>query len=93
MAELDVADEGLIDGGTANEDVVAVHGEVVAGDPATAGGIALRIGVDEQRALFSDGERGREVHGGGGLTDSTFLIGDSEDSCQESSARSERGER
>ena len=92
MAELDVADEGLIDGCTADEDVVAVHGEVIAGDPAAAGGVALGVGIDEQRALLCDGERGSEVHSGGRLTDSTFLVGDSEDACQDSSARRVRGE-
>ena len=90
---MDVADEGLIDGGAADEDVVAVHGEVIAGNPAAAGGVALRIGIDEQRALLRNGERSGEVHSGGGLTNSTFLIGDSEDACQESSAMRVRGER
>ena len=93
MTELDVTDEGLIDGRTADEDVVAVHRDSLAGYPAAAGGVALRIGIDEQRALLRHGERGGEVHSGGGLTDSTFLVGDSEDACQESSARGVRGER
>jgi hypothetical protein len=43
-----------------------------------AGGVALGVAVDDQGALFGCGERGTEVDGGGGLTDATFLIGDSD---------------
>jgi hypothetical protein len=40
-----------------------------------------------------DGEGGGEVYRGGGFTDSTFLIGDSEDACQGRSSRRVRGDR
>ena len=93
MPEMDAADEGLIDGRASHKDIVAVHGKVLARDAAAAGGIALWIGVDEQRALLSHGERGGQVYGRGGLADSTFLIGDSEDASQKSSARRVRGDR
>ena len=93
MAEVDVAYEGVINGGAADEDVVAVEREVVAGDATAAGCVALRVCINKQRALFSDGEGGGEIYRGGGFTDSTFLIGDSEDACQGRSARRVRGDR
>ena len=44
-----------------------------------AGGVALRVAVDEQHRAARDGERGSEIDGGGGLSDPAFLIGDGDD--------------
>src|SRR5690606_29465978 len=37
--------------------------------------IALRVEVDQQRALAVARQRGSEIHRGGGLADSAFLVG------------------
>ena len=41
-----------------------------------AGGVALRIGVDEERAVAREREGGGEVDGGGGLADAALLVRD-----------------
>ena len=46
-------------------------------DADATGGVALRIGVEEQSAPFGDGERGGEVDGRRGLSDAALLVGDS----------------
>src|SRR5215472_10285140 len=38
--------------------------------------MSLRVEIDEQHALFTLGQRGAQVHGRGGLTHPTFLVGD-----------------
>ena len=43
-----------------------------------AGGVALRVAVDQQDALLESCEPGGEVDRGGGLADPTLLVGDSE---------------
>ncbi len=48
-------------------------------DAAAHGGIALRVEVDQQHALGRLRERGGQVDRGGGLADSAFLVGDSDD--------------
>lgn len=79
MAKLDAAHQCLVDGGLPEQDVVGVERKIVSGEAATRGGIPLRIGVDEQRTLLRDSERGSEIYGGSSLSDSAFLIGDGED--------------
>jgi hypothetical protein len=53
----------------------------------TARRVALRVGVDEQRALLGDGERGGEIDRRRRLADAALLIGNRDDSGHE------RGER
>jgi hypothetical protein len=45
-------------------------------DAKPAGGIALRIEVDQQRRNLLRGERSREIDGCGGFTDTALLVGD-----------------
>ena len=68
MTALDgfVEDERLIEGAAGG----------VFGKTEGAGGVSLRIAVDDEGALFGCGERGTEVHGGGGLADAAFLVRD-----------------
>ncbi len=47
----------------------------------SAGCVALWVEVDQQRPLPGHGEGPCQVHGGGGLSDSTFLICNTKDSC------------
>ena len=49
-------------------------------EPDTTGGVALGIGVDEQRALFRDGERRGEIDGRRGLPDAALLVGNGDNS-------------
>ena len=49
-------------------------------DSKRAGGIGLRIQIDQQRADFLFGQGGGEIDGSGGFADAAFLIGDGEDS-------------
>jgi hypothetical protein len=44
-----------------------------------AGGVGLRIEIDEQSLYAPRGEAGREVDAGGGLADAAFLVGDRDD--------------
>ena len=37
----------------------------------------MRVGIDEQDLFLQDGEAGRQVDGGGGLPDTSFLVSDS----------------
>ena len=52
-------------------------------DSASHGGIALRIQIDQQEAPFGSRQRGRQIHGGGCLTDASFLICDRNDPIHE----------
>ena len=47
----------------------------------SAGCVALWVEVDQQRPLPGHGEGPCQVHGSGGLADSTFLICNTKDSC------------
>ena len=68
---LDVAGQRVVDGAGGG-------GLALETDP--AGQVRLRVHVDEEDALLvGDGERGRQVDGGGGFTDATLLVGDGED--------------
>ncbi len=44
-----------------------------------AGGVALRVEVDEEDALAARGEAGGEIDGGRGFADAAFLVGHRED--------------
>jgi hypothetical protein len=48
------------------------------GDTQRGACIPLRIQIDHERLESLDGQRGRQVHRGGGLTDATLLVGDGE---------------
>jgi hypothetical protein len=48
----------------------------IALDANAARGVALRVGVDEQRLPLRGRKRGGEVHGGRRFSDTAFLIGD-----------------
>ena len=43
------------------------------------GRVGLRVGVDDERFVFQDRQRGGQVDGGGRLSDAPFLVGDSDD--------------
>src|SRR5438876_9001928 len=47
--------------------------------PQTAGGVGLRIEVEQQHALAEHREARRQIYGGRGLTDPALLIGDRDD--------------
>jgi hypothetical protein len=47
-------------------------------DPASHGGVALRIQVDQQDAPLGSRQRRREIDGRGRLADPTFLICDTD---------------
>lgn len=79
VSELDATHQGLIDGGLSEQDVVRIEREVFSTDATTRRGIALGIGINEQRALLRDGEGGGEIDGCRGFTDAALLIGNSED--------------
>ena len=40
----------------------------------TTGCVGLRVCVDNQHTFFQGGQRGAEIHGGGSLTDTAFLV-------------------
>src|ERR1017187_1151174 len=54
----------------------------VFGNAGARGGVAMGIGVDHYYSEVVCGQRGGQIDGGRGLTDSAFLIGDSEYSAQ-----------
>jgi hypothetical protein len=51
-------------------------------DTEAAGGVSLRIAVDDQDLDIARGQRSGKVDSGGGLPHPTFLVCDSYDSCQ-----------
>src|ERR1700686_595960 len=57
-----------------DQNVVEREGDVLLLESNATGGIALRIGVDEERALFRGSETRREVNGRGCFADATLLI-------------------
>jgi hypothetical protein len=69
-----VEDERLIEGATSG----------IFGKTEGAGGVSLRIAINDESALFGSGERGAEVDGGGGFAYSAFLISNSDDASHES---------
>ena len=72
---------GLLGGGFGGERVI--DGGAFLGVPFSsdaAGQVALGIDVNEQHSLSAEGEGRGEVDGGGGLTDSAFLVRDGDDS-------------
>ena len=50
----------------------------ILGEAQAAGGVRLRIAIDQQRVHFSGRERGRQVDGSRSLADATLLIGNSD---------------
>ena len=64
-----------------DEDVLEGDIHLVFGDPHAAGGIALRIGVEEECSAFSDGEGRGQIDRSRGLADAALLIGDRYDVC------------
>ena len=45
----------------------------------TAGGVGLRVEIEEQHALAEGGEAGGKIDGGGGFSHAAFLVGDRDD--------------
>jgi hypothetical protein len=62
-----------------DEQLVQIFLNLVSIEAQTAGGIPLRITVYQESAPLSHGERGRQVYGGCGLSNSAFLIGNGND--------------
>ena len=54
----------------------------ILGDTQTSGGIALRVGIDDQNLKVIGGQCSGEINGGCGFTHAAFLVGDSENSVQ-----------
>ena len=75
-------DDGVADRRIAEEDVVQAGAFRIFGDAKAGGGIALRVGVDDQDLKVVGGKGGGQVDGGGGFSDSAFLVGNGEDSAQ-----------
>ena len=64
-----------------HHDFIDREAQPVALEAYAAGRVGLRVGIQQQRALLRGGERRGEVDGGSGLSDATFLIGDSDDAA------------
>ena len=79
MLELYAVNDRGLDPFGIQQDVVHRFSDLVPDEADATRRVALRIAIDEQDALFRRGQGGGEVHGGGGLSDSTFLIGNSDD--------------
>jgi hypothetical protein len=58
----------------AEENVIDGFAVIMLGHAYAAGGISLRVGVDEKDAEFGGGKGGRQVDGSCCLTDTAFLI-------------------
>src|SRR5688572_517303 len=74
--ELYPMDNHLTDRDLAQECVVDRVGHLLARDANATGGGPLRVTVEEERFLFSDGEARGEVDGGRRLAYPALLIGD-----------------
>src|SRR5690606_10067654 len=68
IAEAALADQHVVDGVL----------ESVLVDARTHGGVALRVEIDQQDATLGGNQRGGQVDAGGGLADSTLLVGNRE---------------
>jgi hypothetical protein len=62
--------------GFLHEQVVSAEAIGILGESETAAGVGLRIAVDEKSFDAEGGGTGGEVDGGGGLTDTAFLVRD-----------------
>ena len=66
--------------GVARGDVAGQHlvepGPLVAREPEPDGGVALRVGVDQQRLVAGLGDAGGDVDGRRGLPDAALLVRD-----------------
>ena len=96
MAELHATNDCVVELRVADQDVVRRRGEAITRQPTAAGGVTLRVGIDEEDALFGNCERRCEIDGSGRLADPAFLIGNSENAahrqrrCGEGEERVER---
>src|SRR5438445_11643152 len=79
MLELDIPNDRLADLAIADEDVVDGGTELILRNADAARGVPLRVAVDEERALFGGSEAGGEVHGGRRLSDAALLVRDRDD--------------
>jgi len=68
--------EGRFGGGLLHEEVVGAEAVGILGESETAAGVGLRIAIDEKSFDAEGGGTGGEVDGGGGLTDTAFLVRD-----------------
>jgi hypothetical protein len=66
---------------TFDERVIERELELELRDADAAGGVSLRIGIDQEGPPLRDGERRGEVDGGRSLPDTAFLIGDRNRIC------------
>ena len=64
VSHVDFVDDTFIQG---KFHIIDIHSQ-------TAGGVCLRIGVNNQYVLFQSSKRGAKIHGGGGLADTAFLV-------------------
>jgi hypothetical protein len=71
-----------LDGFAEDQSLIEGAARRILGKSQGAGGISLRIGIDDEGALTGSSERGTEVYGCGRLADTALLIGDGNDSRQ-----------
>ena len=80
---------------SARGDVAGQHliepGALVAGEAEADRGVALRVGVDQQRLVARLGDAGGDVDGRGGLADAALLVRDRVDGAHCALETSERG--
>src|SRR5204862_7645303 len=62
----------------ANQNFVGAVAVRIFGETKAAGGVRLRIAIDQQRVQFSGRKRGCEVDGGRSFPDATLLVGNSD---------------
>ena len=66
VANVHLSEQGVVDGVLYLADI----------DAHAAGGIGLRVGIDEEHFLLERGKRGGEVHAGCGLAHTALLVDD-----------------
>src|SRR5690606_16596223 len=75
-ARLRCLDDGLLDRQFVDQHFIDGVLDAVLVDAGAGGGVALRVDVDQQHALFRRRQRGRKVDAGRGFAHTTFLVGD-----------------
>ena len=72
----------VIRAGALDEHVVGREIHVFLIDAHTAGGIALRIGIDQQDAFSLCAQGSGDIDSGGGFAHTALLVGESDNLCQ-----------
>src|SRR5690606_32022049 len=77
--EVDARDDHLFERQAFDHDVVHGGLHARAFHPDSAGGVALRVHVDDQRAALGDGQAGAQIDGRRRLADAALLVRDRDD--------------